>query len=74
MNNRTTDTSGLAGRVCVVTGAGSGIGRGIALALAKEGGRIAVLDIYAEGANATVAEIKANDGEAAAEKPGRTPS
>ena len=67
MNNNTTkDTSGLAGRLCVVTGAGSGIGRGIALALAKEGGRIAVLDLNAEGAKATVAEIKACGGEAAA--------
>ena len=52
--------------MCVVTGAGSGIGRGIALALAKEGGRIAVLDLNAEGTKATVAEIKARGGEAAA--------
>jgi NAD(P)-dependent dehydrogenase (short-subunit alcohol dehydrogenase family) len=71
MNNntdigRTKDTSGLAGRVCVVTGAGGGIGRGIAVALAKEGGRIAVLDLNTEGTKATVAEVKARGGEAAA--------
>lgn len=65
-SNSTKDTSGLAGRVCVVTGAGSGIGRGIASALAKEGARIAVLDLNAEGSKATVAEIKNLGGEAVA--------
>ena len=65
-NNSTKSSAGLAGRVCVVTGAGSGIGRGIALALASEGGRIAVLDLDAQGAQATVAEIISRGGEASA--------
>lgn len=65
-NNGTKSSAGLAGRVCVVTGAGSGIGRGIALALASEGGRVAVLDLDAPGANATVAEIISRGGEASA--------
>jgi NAD(P)-dependent dehydrogenase (short-subunit alcohol dehydrogenase family) len=65
MNTHSTkDTSGLAGRVCVVTGAGSGIGRGIALALAKEGARVAVLDLNSTGADETVAGIKAIGGQA----------
>lgn len=38
-----------AGRTCVVTGAASGIGRALALALAGEGARLALSDIDEEG-------------------------
>jgi NAD(P)-dependent dehydrogenase (short-subunit alcohol dehydrogenase family) len=44
-----------AGKDCVVTGGGSGIGRAVAVRLAAEGGRVAVLDIDVEGARATLA-------------------
>ena len=43
-----------AGKDCVVTGAGGGIGRAVALRLAAEGGRIAVLDINEDGARETL--------------------
>jgi 3-oxoacyl-[acyl-carrier protein] reductase/(S)-1-phenylethanol dehydrogenase len=51
------------GRIAVVTGAASGIGRAFALRLAAEGAAIAVVDI-ADGAE-TVASITAAGGEAA---------
>ncbi len=45
---------GLAGRICVVTGGGSGIGRAVAVALAKEGAAVAVLDRNEAGADETL--------------------
>ncbi len=53
---------GLKGKTAIVTGAGSGIGRSIALRLAAEGVTIGVLDIRAEGWTETVAAIEAAGG------------
>lgn len=47
------------GKSVLVTGAGSGIGRGISLRLAQEGGDIAVCDIDEEKAKETVVKIEA---------------
>ena len=44
----------LAGKYAVVTGAGSGIGKAIALALAKQGAFVDVLEVNVEAANDTV--------------------
>ena len=49
----------LEGKKCVVTGAGRGIGRGIALAFAKEGADVAVIDRMADNAERVAAEIRA---------------
>ena len=54
----------LKGRVAVVTGGGSGIGRGIALALGAEGMTVAVADIQRRNAEAVAAEIESRGGRA----------
>lgn len=45
-------------RIALVTGAGSGIGRATALALAGSGARIATADISSEAAEATVSAVR----------------
>jgi NAD(P)-dependent dehydrogenase (short-subunit alcohol dehydrogenase family) len=52
------------GRVAVVTGGASGIGRATCLLLARRGARVAVVDLDREGGRAVAAEIQADDGEA----------
>jgi 2-hydroxycyclohexanecarboxyl-CoA dehydrogenase len=48
---------GLDGKVALVTGAASGIGRAVALRLGEEGCRVAAVDLNLEGARATAAEL-----------------
>jgi meso-butanediol dehydrogenase / (S,S)-butanediol dehydrogenase / diacetyl reductase len=49
----------LAGKVAVVTGGGSGIGRGIVLAMAREGADISIPDIQPQNAEKVAAEVQA---------------
>lgn len=56
----------LRGRVAVVTGAGSGIGRAIALRLASEDARVVIGDLDADSAGATADAIRAAGGAAEA--------
>ena len=52
------------GKVALVTGAASGIGRSTALAYAREGGRVVVSDIAEDGGRETVRLIEQSSGEA----------
>lgn len=56
----------LQNKVAVITGAGSGMGRAIAILYAQEGAKVVAGDMTVETANETVKEIKANGGEAVA--------
>jgi len=56
----------LAGKVALVTGASSGIGRAIALKLSREGANISAVDLDLKGAEAVVREIVDSNGKALA--------
>src|SRR5438309_9499687 len=54
----------LDGKVALVTGGGGGIGRATALAMVREGARVAVADFVAAAARDAVAQINAQGGQA----------
>ena len=56
----------LEGKVALITGSGRGIGRELALMLAKDGAHIVVNDLDADPANQTVSDIKDMGGKAVA--------
>src|SRR5215470_11454793 len=52
------------GKVALVTGGGSGIGRATSLAFAREGAKVVVADLIVEGGEETVGLIKQAGGDA----------
>lgn len=54
----------LSGKVAIVTGAASGIGRATVIALADAGASVVVSDLNGDGANIVASEIKDNGGKA----------
>jgi short-subunit dehydrogenase len=56
-------STAFAGKVAVVTGAGSGIGRALALNLAQRGAKLALSDVDVAGLEETVRQVEAVGGE-----------
>ena len=54
----------LDGKVAVITGAASGMGRATAMRFAKEGAAVVVADLNSQAGEATVSEIAAGGGRA----------
>jgi glucose 1-dehydrogenase len=53
-----------ADKVCIVTGSTSGIGKATAMQMASEGGKVVIIGRNADEGNATVEEIRKNNGTA----------
>jgi meso-butanediol dehydrogenase / (S,S)-butanediol dehydrogenase / diacetyl reductase len=62
----TAPTGKLAGKVALITGAGSGIGEAMARLFAAEGARVAVVDLDRSAAERVAGEVAAGDGRAMA--------
>lgn len=56
----------LSGKKAVITGAGSGIGKAIALLFAKQGAEVHIIELNSESADAVVSEIQSAGGRATA--------
>jgi 2-keto-3-deoxy-L-fuconate dehydrogenase len=56
----------LKGKVAVITGSGSGIGKAIAVLFARQGAELHLVDVNEEAVNTTAEEIKKENGEAVA--------
>ncbi|MGO9154766.1 SDR family NAD(P)-dependent oxidoreductase, partial [Mycobacterium sp.] len=59
---------GFAGKVAVVTGAGSGIGQALAIELARSGAKVAISDVNTEGLADTEQQLKAIGAEVKADR------
>jgi len=54
----------LKGKIAVITGGGSGIGKAISLLFARQGATVHIIELNAEAANQTVDEVTQEDGKA----------